>query len=53
MTSSLPYVLELLELIEKQEEAIRLQDKIIIEVVNDNLEKENMINVLLTETRGG
>lgn len=47
MTSNLSYVLELLELIEKQEETIRLQDKIIIEIVNDNLEKENMIKQLM------
>ena len=47
MTSNLTYTLELLELIEKQEETIRLQDKIIIEVVNDNLEKENMIKQLM------
>lgn len=47
MKNNLVYTLELLELIEKQEETIILQDKIIAEVINDNLEKENMINQLM------
>ena len=47
MKNNLVYTLELLELIEKQEETIILQDKIIAEVINDNLEKENMIKQLM------
>ena len=39
---------DLLELIEKQDEMICEQNKIIIELANANAEQENMINVLLS-----
>ena len=38
--------LDLLEIIKQQEEMISKQNNIIIELTNENLEKENMINAL-------
>jgi len=40
----------LLELINKQDDIIKKQNEIIAELTNENLEKENMINVLMSET---
>jgi len=41
---------DLLELINKQDDIIKKQNEIIAELTNENLEKENMINVLMSET---
>ena len=38
---------DLLEIIQNQDEMILKQNKIISDVINENLEKENMINVLM------
>ena len=43
---------ELLDIIEKQEDMIRKQNELISELVNENMEKENMINVLMQEQEG-
>ena len=43
---------ELLDIIEKQEDMIRKQNELIAELTNENLEKENMINVLMQEQEG-
>lgn len=43
---------DLMGIIQKQEEMIRQQNKLIIELVNENMEKENMINVLMQEQEG-
>lgn len=43
---------DLMDIIQKQEEMIRQQNKLIIELVNENMEKENMINVLMQEQEG-
>lgn len=40
---------DLLETIEKQEEMIKKQNETIAKLVNENLEKENMINVLMQQ----
>lgn len=45
------YVLQLLDIIKQQEETIVNQNKLLAELVNENLEKENMINVLGSEFR--
>ena len=45
MQSKLYY--HLLDIIEKQDDMICKQNKLITELVNENLEKENMINVLM------
>lgn len=37
----------LLEVIEMQDDMIKKQNEIMISLVNENLEKENMINVLM------
>lgn len=37
---------ELLEVIDKQEEMIKKQNDMIAKLVNENMEKENMINEL-------
>lgn len=47
MQSKTSYVLDLLDQIEKQGELLADKDKTINKLVNDNLEKENMINELL------
>ena len=47
MKSKLYY--DLLEIIEKQEEMIKKQNKLIAELTNENLEKENMISELLQQ----
>ncbi len=39
----------LLELIEKQEEVIEKQNKMIAELINKNYEQENLIEVLMRE----
>lgn len=44
MQSKLYY--DLLEIIDKQEEMIKKQNETIAKLVNENLEKENMIEVL-------
>lgn len=43
MENSLYY--ELLEITERQEEIITKQNKLIAKLTNENLEKENMINI--------
>lgn len=43
---------ELLDIIEMQDEMIRKQNELISELVNENMEKENMINELMQEQEG-
>lgn len=50
MKSKLYY--DLLEIIEKQDEMICKQNKLMAKLVNENMEKENMINVLMQEQEG-
>lgn len=52
MSDSVNIGAELLELINSQEEMLIKQNKIISHLVGDNLEKENMINVLMQECDG-
>lgn len=40
---------DLLEIIEKQDEMIRKHNEVIARLTNENLEKENMINVLMQQ----
>lgn len=40
---------DLLEIIEKQKDVIAKQNTTIVKLVNENMEKENMINVLMQE----
>lgn len=40
---------DLLEIIENQEKMIQRQNKLIAELTNENLEKENLINELLQQ----
>jgi len=47
MKSKLYY--DLLEIIEKQDDMIKKQNKLIAELTNENLEKENMINELIKQ----
>lgn len=47
MKSKLYY--DLLEIIEKQDEMIYKQNKLMTKLVNENMEKENMINVLMKQ----
>jgi len=47
MNSKLCY--NLLEIIEKQDDIVRKQKHTIYELVNENVEKENMINVLMRQ----
>ena len=47
MRSKLCY--DLLDIIEKQDEMISKQNKLMAKLVNENVEKENMINVLMQE----
>ena len=42
---------DLLEIIGKQEELITKQNELIAKLTNENLEKENMINVLMQEEK--
>ena len=42
---------DLLEIIEKQGQLIKKQDNAIAELVNENAEKENMINELLQQEK--
>ena len=48
-TSNTSYVLGLLDLLQRQEETIAIQNDMIAKLVNENLEKENMLNVLANE----
>lgn len=43
---------DLLDIIDKQEEVITKQNEIIAKLTNENVEKENMINVLMQEQDG-
>lgn len=43
---------ELIEIIENQSEVIKSKDEVIARLVNENAEKENMINVLMSEFSG-
>ena len=47
MQSKLYY--DLLEIIKKQDEMIRKQNELITRLVNENAEKENMINELIQQ----
>ncbi|GFN35393.1 hypothetical protein [Tepidimicrobium xylanilyticum] len=49
MQNDIKVYTELLELLNMQTETINKQNKIITELVNDNLEKENMINELIKQ----
>lgn len=49
MQLNVSYVLELLNIIEKQKELMDQKDQLIKELVLNNLEKENMIKVMLGE----
>ena len=40
---------DLLEVIDKQDEVIRKQNKLIAKLTNESLEKENMINELMRQ----
>lgn len=42
---------ELLDIIDKQEEMIKKQNELIAKLVNENAEKENMINELLQQEK--
>lgn len=41
--------LSLIELIGEQDQVVRKQNDIIAKLINENLEKENMINVMMQE----
>lgn len=43
---------DLIDVIEKQDEVICKQNQVIYKIVNENLEKENMLNVLMQEQEG-
>ena len=49
MRNDIKLYTELIKLIGEQSRVINKQNEIITELVNDNLEKENMINVLMSE----
>ena len=49
MQNDIKVYTELLELIDKQNEVINKQNEMIENLVNDNLEKENMINELIKQ----
>jgi|GEM_PF-2421749 len=49
MQNDIKVYTELLELLNMQTETINKQNKIITGLVNDNLEKENMINELIKQ----
>lgn len=44
---------ELLGLLTIQQDTINKQSKMIVELLNENMEKENMINVLMNEFNDG
>jgi hypothetical protein len=41
----------MLEIIEKQEEVIRKQNEVIARLTSENMEKENMISVLMQQEK--
>lgn len=43
---------DLIDVIEKQDNVISKQNQTIVNLVNENLEKENMINILMQEQEG-
>lgn len=47
MQLNVSYTLELLDLLEEQGRLLEQKDKLINQLVKDNLEKENMLNELL------
>lgn len=49
MNNDLSIYYELLDLVDKQEEIIKKQNKMISDLVNKNMEQENLINELLRE----
>jgi len=49
MSSKLYY--DLLEITEKQDDIIKKQNEVITRLVNENLEKENMINELMQQEK--
>lgn len=49
MSSKTKLYHDLLEIIDKQDEIIQKQKDIIASITNENLEKENMINVLMQQ----
>lgn len=40
---------ELIEIIENQSEDIKSKNEVIARLINENLEKENMINILMSD----
>lgn len=52
MSSKVKICTDLLELVENQDAIISKQKSMIASLVNENLEKENMINVLMQEQNG-
>lgn len=51
LASNTSYVLGLLDLLQEQGETIAIQNDTIAKLINENLEKENMINVLAEELK--
>ena len=51
MQNNISYLFNLLDLLKKQEETIIKQNEMIAKLVNENLEKENMVNILTNEFR--
>lgn len=49
MTKEISYTLDLVSLLEKREEIIVAQSELISKLINENLEKENFINILVKE----
>lgn len=45
-------IYELLDLLKTQQDTINKQNKMIAKLLNENVEKENMVNVLMTEFEG-
>lgn len=52
MSSTTKLFTELLELVDSQVEVISRQKTVIARLVNENMEKENIINVLCQEQEG-
>lgn len=52
MSHKIKICIDLLELVDSQDGIITKQKSMIASLVNENLEKENMINVLIQEQNG-
>lgn len=50
MQSKSSYIISLLDILKQQEEMINSQNEMIVELLNENAEKENMINALMKES---